>query len=492
MSQQFNVSIRGYERKAVLVATVAIFVIGLTAAALPLDGTITFSLIGLLVILTLIAPMAALGTLLVLAPLRTLIATESQFALPLDIGQLVLIASLAIWFIASVSHGKSKLRHFWTPVSGALIAFLLITGLSAFNALSLSSWLSEWLKWAQMLLVITCILNLPPTYEKWQWVLFIIVMSGTANAIVGIYQFFGGSGAIHLLINDRFFRAFGTFGQPNPFGGFMGMTLPLSVAGFIGYALQLGKYSKHRTITYHILITYYFLCSLLLIAGIIMSWSRGAWLGLTGAVFAAAFMFPRNRRLGLIALAFFAAVTIFVWSMGLIPTSLVDRLVTSTTEYFAIEDVRGVDITPLNYAVMERLAHWQAAVNMAANNSLLGIGFGNYEIAYSQYRLLNWTESLGHAHNYYLNLLAEIGVLGLIGYGKVIFSILSMLAKALAHPDDMARLLVIGVFSSWIYILIHSIFDNLFVNNLFLHMAVILSIGILLYNEASAGIRIIE
>ncbi|MBZ0300161.1 MAG: hypothetical protein K8J31_10485, partial [Anaerolineae bacterium] len=51
------------------------------------------------VVLSAITPLAALMFLLILAPLRTLVATEANFPLPLDIGQLLLMAFLAVWIL---------------------------------------------------------------------------------------------------------------------------------------------------------------------------------------------------------------------------------------------------------------------------------------------------------------------------------------------------------------------------------------------------------
>jgi O-antigen ligase len=138
--------------------------------------------------------------------------------------------------------------------------------------------------------------------------------------------------------------------------------------------------------------------------------------------------------------------------------------------------VRGVDITPANYAIVERLAHWQAALNMADAHPWLGVGFGNYEIAYDSYRLLNWRESLGHAHNYYLNLLAETGIIGTSAYVALWIGVIGLTLRALRHPDTLARLTAAGLLGTWTYLLLHSLTDNVYVNNLFLHLGIMLGI----------------
>ena len=68
---------------------------------------------------------------------------------------------------------------------------------------------------------------------------------------------------------------------------------------------------------------------------------------------------------------------------------------------------------------MERMAHWQSAWYMFLDHPWNGLGLGNYPAAYPAYQLLsNFKDPLGHAHNLYLNILAESGVSGLQAIGK--------------------------------------------------------------------------
>ncbi len=442
-------------------------------------------------ILTLISPLSAIMGLLILAPLRTLIATEAAFQLPLDIGQIAFAVTLLTWGIHRIARGLPILPIRWTALSASLLLFLLVSGLSAWEAVSIGSWLNEWLKWVQILILVLLVVNLAAE-ASWEWLLFGLVLAGIANALIGIYEFFGGSGALHLLINDRFFRAFGTFGQPNPFAGFMGLLLPISFMAALGY---IGRaYFSHRAGHLHRLSTaltaYYALACLLLAAGMLMSWSRGGWLGLAGSIGIMAVALPRQTRKGLLLLAAVSGLLGFMWFTGLLPASVIERLGTSTQEFFAFEDVRGVDIDPANYAVVERLAHWQASLNMATAHPWLGVGFGNYEVVYPNYRLMNWTEPLGHAHNYYLNILAELGIIGLLGYGKVWFITIRLSWKGRKHPDILSRFICIGLLGSCVYLAIHSLFDNLYVNNLFLHLGVLFGLLIVLYNQSNIYLRL--
>lgn len=467
----------------------AAVVVGIVALTQPIALTVILSVFFGLLLLAIIHPLTALVTLLVLAPLRVLVATEAALQLPLDIGQIALLLFFGSWAI--YRHVRASEIRFnpvilWTPLSSAFILFIIVTGLSAFAATSLNAWLLEWTKWLLVFLLVTIVVNLFSSIS-WEWLIFALVLSGVANAFIGIYEFFGGSGALHLLINDRVFRAFGTFGQPNPFGGFMGMLIPVSIMCIFGYAIRWKRSHKRHDLY---LVIFYGFASLILLIAIGMSWSRGAWLGLGTALLFTTFLLPRKKTSGLILFVCIGLVSISLWFSGLLPQSIVQRLQTSTNEFFAFEDVRGVDITPDNFAVAERLAHWQAALNMIAAQPWLGVGFGNYAAAYPTYQLINWSEPLGHAHNYYLNIFAEVGIIGLLGYGKVWITIFYRSVEATIHPDSLSRLVVIGLIGAWVYIAVHSFFDNLYVNNLFFHLAIMLSVLVLIHKEAKTTVRI--
>ena len=349
--------------------------------------------------------------------------------------------------------------------------------MGAWHGTSPASWLREWLKWATMALLVW---HLSLTIDRgWRWLVFALLFAGAGHAIVGLYIFFGGSGADHLLILGRFYRAFGTMGQPNPFGGFMGILLPLALMGaFAKLGIVIAGWRARGRIDPASLLWLLFMCgaSALLSSALLASWSRGAWLGTGLALAVMLFAIPRRLWQGLAGALSLILLFLGLWQAGLLPGSVVARLTAAASDFFTIDDIRGVDISPGNYAVMERVAHWQAALNMAEAQPVFGVGLGGYEIAYDDYRLLNWKEPLGHAHNEYLNMLAEGGLLGLAVYVGFWLAMMALSWRARAHPDPFARRIAIGLLGSFSYIAAHSLFDKLYVNNLFLHIGVLLAI----------------
>ncbi len=457
---------------------------GLSIAFLPFE--ITAGVIASFVFLLTVAitPLATITFLLTLAPLRTLIATESAINLPLDVGQLLFFVTLFAWLAHRIVQTKS-LKLELSPILIPIIGFIIASGLSAFQAYSLGFWLNEWLKWVEIAILITLCADIGRE-GNWKWLVFALITAGLGNAFIGIYEFFGGSGADHLIVNERFFRAFGTFGQPNPFGGFMGLLAPLAGGVALGYLVRLLNELRHQkrfSIHSFIGLLYFGGATGILSIGVILSWSRGAWLGLAVAMAALVFALPRRFYQSVLLVGLLVALTFGLWSAGLLPQSIVSRIESATQETFSTSDVRGVDITPDNYALIERLAHWDAAISMAEAHPLFGVGFGNYEVAYPEFRLLNWNFPLGHAHNYYLNVLGETGMIGAFVYLTLWIIILIFTYQARNHPDWVARCTAAGLFGMWTYLLIHSLTDNLYVNNLFIHLGVALGILAVLHRD---------
>lgn len=463
--------------------------IGVAAIAFP--PSITLGILAIVAFLLLLtsSPLVGMVLFLILSPLRTLIATESAFQLPLDIGLLSFAVFIGYWALHRIIHKQSVITFRWHQIYLPLAGFIIASGLTVFNAVSLGSWINEWLKWIIIVVIIHISLRSFATDSYWQWMVFGLVSAALANAIIGLYIFFGGSGADHLVILNRFFRAFGTFGQPNPFGGFMGMVIPLALMfAYAKLRIVVINYLSKRSINTQdfALMIFYGSAALLLVAGLFASWSRGAWLSFVGSIGMMAFALPRKLYHSILLAGAAIIIVLGLWFGGFLPQAIVARVASSTEEFFAFDDVRGVDVTSANYAVVERLAHWQAALNMARQNPYFGVGLGNYEIVYDDYRLLNWREPLGHAHNYYLNILGETGIIGFATYLALWIGIFRLTWYTRRHPDLQARCVVIGLLGTWTYISIHSLLDNLYVNNLFLHLGVLLSLLAILYKQVAS------
>jgi O-antigen ligase len=474
--------------------------LGLVLALLPLLWSAIGLTVAVLVVLTLIEPLVGLGVTLLFATFKPL--TEYFVPqLPLDIGQIALIVTLGSWLLRALR--RRAIRVPASPFSIPLLIYIGAASLSIVGALSLGYALKELLKWLQMLVVMWLVVS-EAGPNRWRIVLAMVLSAAVLEAAIGIWQFGirGDGPKTFLILNDRFYRAYGTFEQPNPYGGFIGLTLPLMLAlalGGLGVWLgavrdrwraqrPTGKIDWLPTIVNQHLwkVIVFGLLGLIIGAALVMSWSRGAWLGFGAVAVVLLFAWPRRVWLGALLVVLALGGALLAAHYSLLPASVASRL-TDFTQFTQSFDARGADITADNYAVIERLAHWQAAEEMARYFPLTGVGLGNYEPIYPAFRLINWPFPLGHAHDIYLNVLAETGIIGFLAYAALWLGIVWQTWRVTRSADPWRRAAGLGLLGTWTALSVHNLVDNLYVANIHLHLGALLGIlTILILTEREA------
>jgi len=311
---------------------------------------------------------------------------------------------------------------------------------------------------------------------KWARALVLaVVITGALAALHGIYQFLFRVGPEGFVLFGRFMRAYGTFEQPNPYGGYLGLTLPVALGLVVVAALGLGRWSRRgRWFT----LTVAGISAVLMLAALIMSWSRGAWLGfgaaLVGMTITLVVKSGRGVVLSVILVAL-VAYALLAGGLAQVPPSLIQRF-SDFVPYLGVSDVRGAEITDANFAVLERVAHWQAAWQMWTDHPWLGVGIGNYEPVYPRYALPQWPLALGHAHNYYLNIAAETGIIGLAAYLVLWTVALLQTWRVVRRASGWELGVALGVLGVIIHLSVHNFVDNLYVHGMYLQLAVLLGL----------------
>ncbi len=144
-------------------------------------------------------------------------------------------------------------------------------------------------------------------------------------------------------------------------------------------------------------------------------------------------------------------------------------------------------INDANYSIIERFAHWQAALEMFRHNLWTGVGFGTYEPAYARFALINWPYALGHAHNYDLTVAAEAGLIGLAAYALLWVVVFWQTWRATRRSRGLARGAAVGLLGAWTHLSVHHLLDNLYVNNVHLVIGVMLGMLAFLLQQTSKG-----
>jgi putative inorganic carbon (HCO3(-)) transporter len=474
----------------------------------PLDGVL-FVLLVAGGVATAIEPLAGLVAALFLGPLWAYLRAEVP-QVPAQIAQVFVALALAAWLAKGLVRRDLRIPH--SPLLLPLSVFIGAALLSLWDAVELPVYgVPELIKWVQILLLFLFV-SAHLTLQRLPWLLGALLVTGLFQAGVGIWQFgLRGEGPDHFaILGGDFYRAYGTFEQPNPYAGHLGLTASL-VVGLILTAVQgrlvdwyTGKFGSKCPTNQSTNLRIYEstnlrvdqsmnprihqltnlplrqlllagTATLVMLAALGMSWSRGAWLGFGAAVVVMVIALPRKVRWGGLLVVLLVAGGLSLYATGLLPSSVVTRL-TDFVQDVRFEDVRGVGINDANFAVIERLAHWQAALEMFRYNLWTGVGLGCYEPAYGDFALINWPIALGHAHNIYLNTAAETGLIGLIAYLCLWATVFWQTWRATRRAQGILRGLSIGLLGTWTHLSVHHFLDNLYVNNVHLHIGVLLGL----------------
>ncbi|HEY8478033.1 MAG TPA: O-antigen ligase family protein, partial [Chloroflexota bacterium] len=441
---------RGFLRARSLLGGLGLLGLALAIGALPLEAVA--ALVGIVVVVPLAfyRPAALLYVLILVIPFSSLAEVEvGDFAIS------VTEPLVALLLLAWLAKGVTRRAITWrlTALGAVLMVSLGVQGVSALGAIDLLDSAKEILKWVELLVAFSVVAVDVAPEERWR-LLAVASVAAAAEATVGVVQFVAGIGPPAFAIGP-FMRAHGNFEQPNPFAGYLAMMLPLAVTGAL-----LG--ARSRWVWWVSLAT-----GPAIALGLLLSLSRGGWLGAAAGVGAVLLVWSQATR-RLLVLAVVAGLALVVAAvLGAMPAVVAERM-QATVEYFGVFDVRAIEVTPENWAVAERLAHWQAAWSMFLSRPVFGVGVGNYAAAYPDHFILGWDNPLGHAHNFYLNVLAEQGLAGLAVW---LILLLVVVRTALANLDrsGMAtarRAVNVAVLGQTAAFATHSLFDNLFVHGL--------------------------
>ena len=316
----------------------------------------------------------------------------------------------------------------------------------AFAPLSVvpSETLSHLLRIAGYTLVFLLVREITWRISHRPWTLaFPIILIAALEAGLGLLQQAAGETAA---------IARGTYINRNHFAGLLEMALPFAV--IYPVAVMRRVRSRRRSPAGPALKA----CALLAVAavlllGIIYSLSR---MGLVAALCSLLVMGILALSPGLSAKGKFLMVgsiaVLAVLSFVFLPP---DRLIIRFAQLSSAEEITA----------QGRLLLWGETLDLIAAYPLFGCGLGAYVSAFLKYKVSHPLLTADYAHSDYLQLLAE---LGMIGFSIAAALVLTVLAKAVRaasrHSEPNSRFLALACAGAMVAILIHSLVDfNLYI-----------------------------
>jgi len=366
---------------------------------------------------------------------------------PLTYTDAVIAVLVAAWLVQWNVHRLPLFSMLlWTPY---LLAFLVAISLSATQASDQHAALREIVKWGEMAGVYVATAAAVRTRRDLALVLAALLVAGISQAILGFVQVVTDQGPAafqHGLV----LRAYGSFDQPNPYAGFLNMMLAPAVA--------LTLFARRPDVR----------CAsgvgaAVMLAAIFLSQSRGAFLATVVGMSCLIAVGSRRGRRWTIAGVFAGMGLAWGSSYGLVPQGPVGRVLSAV----GLGGVSFGNVTDANFSAVERAAHWLTGVREFSLHPFLGVGIGNYASAYPALHPRGWYDPLSHAHNYYINIAAEAGIVGLTAYLFVAASaVWYSYVLARRAEQDLCRCAALGVLGALATTNFHNLFDVLYVHGM--------------------------
>lgn len=241
--------------------------------------------------------------------------------------------------------------------------------------------------------------------------------------LVSLYVFWQG------YLGDWQERVAGLFGHPMTYAGFCCLFLPILAVMISEQRLQLTRNYKF----------FLFVCFFLGLVGLLLNQTRGAWLAVFLAILIISFIYLPSAKMKTIMIL----LTIFciAGAMFLQVPVLKGRLE-------SITDTQMQSNT-------ERILLWESSLKMFQDNKLLGVGLGQYSKTYNDmsldYKSTEAKEILEHAHNNFLHMLAENGIVGFIGFVYMFGYFLWQSLKGWRHKRNPYDLMIISMLLAFLF-----------------------------------------
>lgn len=274
--------------------------------------------------------------------------------------------------------------------------------------------------------------NLLFSRSQFKWLCDVFLLVVFMVALHGVYQYYIGveiptswyDSKVETSITTR---VFSIIGSPNILGSLMVLAIPIALASLLASKSYLKKFVYGGVF-------------LAMLACLVFTFSRGAWLALGFTVILMGLWLDRRIIWGLLIVAILTPV--------LMP-SVYDRLAYMTTSEYIASSERG-----------GRLGRWTQTLATWQGAPATGVGLGRFGGAVAA---RFYPDDSFYADNFYLKTGAEAGWMGLISLLLLVVTGLRLARSSLDKIDDPYTLaLGLGVLTGLLGILAHNAVENIF------------------------------
>jgi putative inorganic carbon (HCO3(-)) transporter len=292
--------------------------------------------------------------------------------------------------------------------------------------------------------------NLAGQGNRWRWVLGLVLLAASVNALYGVVHHFQGNADGVLWFSraaegaDYRARVSGTYFCPNHWSSLLGMLAPVALALLVmpGVGVALRLLAGYALLTFA--------------PAIHLSQSRAGWIGLAAGLLVTALALTWRRSRILFSIMLVALPLLLAGGVAAywrVSPAFRGRFLEMQAE---------IKQTQLGNTQGFRLNQWADTLLMIKDRPWLGHGPGSYRWLGEEYRqhMKAPNQQAEFAHNDYLHSMAEYGAVGLLLLVLPLGWLLLRLLRAL-HVAANARNagLIAGLLGAWAAMLAHAAFD---------------------------------
>ncbi len=448
-----------------------------------------------------------IGALVLLVVLVTLAQTATTYAVnePVKVMfmRIITLLIIALWLVRIIESGELSLRR--TPLDVPLMILLFVMVLA--TSVSIDPHLSTWgqlYRYEGLVTVINYVFIYYVTVnfvrkegDRNLLIGGILLISGLV-AIYAVLQRFG----IDIITWDPevmdVTRSFATFGNPVFLGAYLTLVLPIAVVYALFFpisrhsGIQITRYpeadvsyttpnleaqkaqgsrleveseepgtrlstpasvanrgqAKYEApaVIQRVLRIGSILLVPLLIAALVFSYTRAAWLGFLGAfVFIVLFSFGEIWRQKRIALMIIVSLIVFLVLFGFVIAKG-----SAGEERDLISRIKSI-VRTSEGSVASRLVLWDTTLRMIKTRPLLGFGPDTYALAFQRYQPADWYKIIKEeaqpdkAHNEMLQIAVTAGLLGLIVYTWLLLTFIFKGLSTIIKTSYPYRAILVGL-----------------------------------------------
>ena len=360
--------------------------------------------------------------------------------------KLFVIIGITLWTLKCVKDNKIIWKK--SKINLYIVLFILIMSLSLLISDYKMVSLKEYLIFLSYFFIYFLIINNVDKKEQFDSFIKLFFLTSFFLSLYTLIQYYGFDPYLkdlHSLTS--------TVGQKNWISNYLGMFFPVILVYFL-----LEDIKKNKIVYYSI--------SSIIYATLMICQSRGIWISITFTILIGIFLiyrfklftqFKGNQKWLVLLIITFLIITIIYSTENPLNKSAI----TVPQRVMSTFDMQGSSLNA-------RLLMWKTTLKMIEDKPLFGSGIGTFKINYLNYQAeflksnsnyIKYSGKAEEAHNEYLQIWAELGIISLGIFLLIIFVFYNLVWKFLNEEKDIKKKLISwGLILGITCFLFHSLF----------------------------------